>query len=138
VNGQTCKKYVLVETKGQKLNTYTYWIKEEQSAKDPGVQIGIPIRYDMKGFNTLLGSHYDHYYLDYNWFSPEAPDDDIFTVPATLPCVNFPGPGSSHHHTVATFNPMKEFIHHYDEHVTNGFDEFITAHNKNTNMTVRV
>jgi hypothetical protein len=130
VNGQTCKKYTLVEKKGQKLNTYTYWIKTETSPEDNSVEIGIPLRYDMKGFNTLLGSHYDHYYLDYTWFSPETPDDEVFTVPATLPCVNFPGPGSSHHHTIATFNPMKEFIHRYDEHIANGFDEFINAHNK--------
>jgi hypothetical protein len=47
-----------------------------------------------------------------------------------IPCTNFPGPGAGHHMTKATFNPVKEFIHHTDEHVTKGFDEFITAHNK--------
>jgi hypothetical protein len=35
----------------------------------------------MRGYNTLLGSHYDHYYLDYDWFSPEAISDEIFEVP---------------------------------------------------------
>jgi hypothetical protein len=46
------------------------------------------------------------------------------------PCTNFPGPGSNHHRTIATFNPMKEFIHKYDDHINQGFQDFVTAHNK--------
>ena len=26
----------------------------------------IPVRYEMEGFNSLMGSHYDHYYIVYN------------------------------------------------------------------------
>ena len=40
----------------------------------------IPIRYEMKGFNTLLGSHYDHYYIDYDFYSFEAPSSDVFKI----------------------------------------------------------
>ena len=27
--------------------------------------MAVPIHYEMKGYNSLLGSHYDHYYLSY-------------------------------------------------------------------------
>lgn len=47
-----------------------------------------------------------------------------------LNCGDFPGPGVSHHKTIATFNPIKEFIHNEDRHITTNFDEFINAHNK--------
>lgn len=47
-----------------------------------------------------------------------------------MECRSFPGPGASHHLTKATFNPMKEFIHGFDEHITNGFESFIQAHNR--------
>ena len=40
----------------------------------------IPVRYEMRGFNTLLGSHYDHYYLEYDWYSFETPSPDVFQV----------------------------------------------------------
>ena len=31
VNSQACKKYTLVDTKGQKVNKYTYWLRTEVS-----------------------------------------------------------------------------------------------------------
>lgn len=40
----------------------------------------MPIRYEMKGYNTLLGSHYDHYYLDYETFTAEDPSEDVFNI----------------------------------------------------------
>jgi len=97
---------------------------------DPNISVGIPVRYEMRGYNTLLGSHYDHYFLDYEWFSAESPSDEIFEVPSDLQCGDFPGPGADHHRTIATFNPMKEFVHNYDEHISKGFTDFISAHNK--------
>ncbi|OXA62896.1 Counting factor associated protein D [Folsomia candida] len=130
VNSVKCKKYALVETKGQKVNKYTYWVKVEPSPLDPDISLGTPVKYEMRGYNTLLGSHYDHYYLIYDWFSPELPTDDVFQVPPSLSCGDFPGPGVSHHKTIATFNPMKEFIHNEDRHVQTNFEEFINTHNK--------
>lgn len=44
-----------------------------------------------------------------------------------LKCESFPGPGSDH---VVTFNPMQEFIHGDDRHVTAAFDEFMRTHRK--------
>jgi len=130
VNGQISNKYVLEETKGQKVNKYSYWVRILPSTEDPSLETGIPIKYEMKGYNTLLGSHYDHYYLQYDWFSSEQISQDIFNVPESMVCGSFPGPGASHHLTKATFNPMKEFIHGFDDHINNGFYEFIHTHNK--------
>lgn len=50
---------------GNKVNKYTMWLITMKSALDPKLSIAIPIYYEMKGFNSLLGSHYDHYYIQY-------------------------------------------------------------------------
>ena len=41
------------------------WVKWAGSKLDPSLRIAIPVHYEMKGFNNLLGSHYDHYYVTY-------------------------------------------------------------------------
>lgn len=48
-----------------------------------------------------------------------------FSIDST--CVEFPGPGEKH---IYTFNPMREFIHNYDHHVNEAFDEFKEKHGK--------
>lgn len=35
----------------------------------------------MKGYNTLLGSHYDHYIVTYSYYGHEDIDNDVFEVP---------------------------------------------------------
>ena len=37
-------------------STYTMYVDDEMH----------PVRYEMHGYNTLFGSHYDKYYLDYD------------------------------------------------------------------------
>lgn len=44
------------------------------------MQIPVPVRYEMKGYNSLLGSHYDHYYLNYDQFTWDNPSPDVFQV----------------------------------------------------------
>lgn len=34
----------------------------------------------MRGYNTLLGSHYDHYHLDYDSYKHDDIPDDVFEV----------------------------------------------------------
>ena len=41
------------------------WVKKVEG-------VYIPVHYEMKGYNNLLGSHYDHYYVSYDNFSPEV------------------------------------------------------------------
>ena len=82
----------------------------------------------MIGYDTLLGSHYDRYYVEYYNFDDE--DDispSVFALPTSLKCQGFPGPGARHR---ALVNPMKEFIHSDDTHVHHQFDEFKKDHGK--------
>jgi hypothetical protein len=64
-NGQKCEKWEKKETVGKKYNKYTMLLRTVQSTLDPSLSVAIPVHYEMKGYNTLLGSHYDHYFLDY-------------------------------------------------------------------------
>lgn len=59
----------------------------------------------MYGQDTMFGSYFDKYYLDYNGYIPQALDDSIFNVPINDTCGSFPGPGvdSNRIH----FNPMR-------------------------------
>ena len=127
INGLLHEKWRKVEEIGEKINKYTLWIRYKKSPRIPLLKEAIPARYEMKGFNSLLGSHYDHYYLDYDWYSSETPSSDIFEIGENLTCVSFPGPGDKH---IYTFNPMREFVHNYDAHVNEAFEDFKNAHKK--------
>ncbi|XP_035727441.1 digestive cysteine proteinase 1-like [Vespa mandarinia] len=127
INGLSCEKWRLVEDFGDKQNKYTLWIRYKKSPYLPQKKEPIPVRYEMIGFNSLLGSHYDHYYLDYDWYSFDVPSPDVFTVTENSTCVSFPGPGDNH---IYTFNPMQEFVHNYDEHVNVAFRRFKKTHKK--------
>jgi C1A family cysteine protease len=127
VDGQTCEKWVLTEQIGAKKNKYSLWIRYEKSPSVPFAKTIVPVMYEMRGYNTLLGSHYDHYYLRYEGFTDDVPSDDVFELSNNSSCVSFPGPGSRH---VYDFNPMHEFIHHSDKHMENEFEIFKKKHGK--------
>ncbi|XP_045511993.1 digestive cysteine proteinase 1 [Pieris brassicae] len=119
-------KWRMVMTVGDKVNKYTMWVKYRKSLR--GDPIPIPVRYEMKGYNTLLGSHYDHYYIDYAEYCVDEIDQNVFEVDPKMKCTSFPGPGSRHY---ATFNPMKEFVHPvHNAHIDDEFDRFLMKHNK--------
>ena len=54
------------------MNKYTIWVRMSGDT-------AVPVHYEMKGFNSLMGSHYDHYFLSYQNFSPEKPADQGFS-----------------------------------------------------------
>lgn len=78
--GWTCDKFIYEETIGQKTNKYTMWVRYVKSPKHPVFRQPIPVRYDMRGLNTLLGSHYDYYRFDYNYYVHGDIPDGIFEV----------------------------------------------------------
>ncbi|KAG8297009.1 hypothetical protein J6590_044662 [Homalodisca vitripennis] len=80
INGLMTDKWRKIDNKGEKVNKYTMYLRWKKSPKAPKVQIPIPVRYEMKGYNSLLGSHYDHYYLNYDEFSWDTPPADVFDV----------------------------------------------------------
>ncbi|XP_033231685.1 digestive cysteine proteinase 1 [Belonocnema kinseyi] len=127
INGLPCEKWRLVTKFGDKVNKYTLWIRYKKSTKSSVDMEPIPVRYEMRGFNSLLGSHYDHYYLEYEWYSFDTPSAEVFEITGNTTCVGFPGPGDKH---IYTFNPMKEFINNYEGHVETAFDRFKNAHSR--------
>jgi len=119
-NEHECDKWQKKEVIEEKMNKYTIWVREVEG-------VLIPIHYEMRGYNTLLGSHYDHYYINYQHFSPEVPDSEIFDKYLGNKCHGFPGPGSAH---VYEMEPMKEFINNADDHVHASFEDFKRLHQK--------
>ncbi|XP_050430980.1 digestive cysteine proteinase 1 [Adelges cooleyi] len=126
IDGDKFEKWISVVRVGDKVSKYTIWLSREDNYI-------IPLRYEMKGFNSLFGSHYDHYIIDYEIFIPSKPEPSNFNV-EDMHCESFPGPGIDH---VYTFNPMMEFINNYDDHVDNSFDHFKKHHRRNYNNSTK-
>jgi len=75
LEGQECNVWRLAVKEGGKRNVYTLW---------QSVATQLPVRYEMFGFDSLLGSHYDKYYIDYIHVDVhKSLDDAIFTTPAS-------------------------------------------------------
>ncbi|XP_052777162.1 digestive cysteine proteinase 1-like isoform X2 [Mya arenaria] len=119
VKGQACDMWVKVNQEGHKKNTYTMWVASADQS---------PVRYEMMGFDSLLGSHFDKYVLDYFQYNKAAIPESVFDPPKNLTCSGFPGPGSSEHRVLS--NPMMEYVSHNDDHVTEMFEQFKKTHSK--------
>ncbi|XP_034017029.1 digestive cysteine proteinase 1-like [Thalassophryne amazonica] len=122
--GSLCEVWQNVTTVGYKKNTYTLWVAHSQQ----GAASATPVHYEMMGYNTLLGSHYDKYLVDYEEYSPHV-DPSVFNLPEGMTCGEFPGPGVEHH---LLANPMKELIHTsaagHTQDVFNHFKEKFQRH----------
>ncbi|XP_074642740.1 digestive cysteine proteinase 1-like [Tubulanus polymorphus] len=125
VAGVPCLVYANVTVIGLKKNSYTLWVN---------AQTGAPVRYEMMGFDNLLGSHYDKYYVNYfNFDKLDRPNPAVFEVPNNGSCGGFPGPGAEHR---VLMNPMQEYIHNYDGHIHHMFENFKMTHKRRYNNTV--
>ena len=71
------------------MNKYTIWLRVVED-------VVIPVHYEMRGYNSLLGSHYDHYYITYDKYSSETPDESVFADYKGSVCHGWPGPGAEH------------------------------------------
>jgi len=70
-----CNIWRSIVKEGGKRNVYTLW---------QSVATQLPIRYEMMGYDNLLGSHYDKYYIDYiDVQVQKSLDDAIFKTPAS-------------------------------------------------------
>ncbi|CAB4066180.1 Ervatamin-C,Digestive cysteine proteinase 1,Cathepsin L1,Zingipain-2 [Lepeophtheirus salmonis] len=120
INGVKCEKWGVKDIIEKKINQYFVWVKRSQN-------YSIPIRYEMRGYNSLLGSHYDHYYIQYENFSLEKPEPEVFEIYKQKKCGGFPGPGMR---SVHIMNPIREFIHNEESHVIDSFLEFKKKHKR--------
>ncbi|XP_076127252.1 digestive cysteine proteinase 2 isoform X2 [Alosa pseudoharengus] len=101
--GILCEVWQNVTQMGPKQNTYSLWVTRPEGGPSPPT----PVHYEMIGYNTLLGSHYDKYLLDYTEFSTNTEDKD-FSLPEGMTCGPFPGPGVEHRLLV---NPIRDLLH---------------------------
>ncbi|XP_071965328.1 digestive cysteine proteinase 1-like [Antedon mediterranea] len=105
---------------GQKTNTYRFMVTQSQPPR--------PVRYEMIGYDTLIGSHYDRYYVDYYVYSTKPIPDTTFDLPKGLKCGSFPGPGIEHH--IIT-NPHQEiFSPHKGDRYNKFYETYKDIHNK--------
>ena len=74
MNEKNCSVWQWSSRVGSKKNVYTIWLSLDDS---------LPVRYEMMGFDSLLGSHYDKYYVDYSLW---------VTVNQSIPSENFDVP----------------------------------------------
>ncbi|CAF0723202.1 unnamed protein product [Brachionus calyciflorus] len=115
-------KWETVVQEGDKKNTYTFYIN---------IKTGEPLYYEMIGYDTLLGSHYDKYYIEYFNFNTDEISPSVFAITTSLQCRDFPGPGAR-----SSANPMREFIHSDDSHYHHEFSKFQKQHGKKYHTTI--
>lgn len=115
--GFAANQWESTTTEGARKNTYTLYVNSVT---------GEPLYYEMIGYDSLLGSHYDKYYIEYFNFKSTPIEPSVFAISTSMKCRDFPGPGASH----VLVNPMREFIHNDDSFVDSSFDHFKNKHNK--------
>jgi C1A family cysteine protease len=115
--GFNADQWQSVTVEGDKKNTYTMYVNSVT---------GEPLYYEMIGYDSLLGSHYDKYYVEYFKFSKAVISPKIFAINTSMKCRDFPGPGAAK----ALVNPMAEFIHNDGSNVHSQFEEFKDKHGK--------
>lgn len=97
VNGVTCKNWQLTQSADTgKTSVYNFY---SNAADDT------PVQYVMMGYDSLIGSHFDLYRLDYISFKqgPATVQPSLFQEPSPN-CGGFPGPGFY-------VNPMTDLLH---------------------------
>ncbi|XP_009892741.1 PREDICTED: cathepsin L1-like, partial [Charadrius vociferus] len=99
--GRYCAVWQNVTRWEQKKNVYTLWVTNSSC----GVA---PVHYEMRGYNSLLGSHYDKYEISYTDFDNSFPPS-IFDLPVneTKKCGVLPGSSAEHR---VLGNPMEDLV----------------------------
>ncbi|XP_010213356.1 PREDICTED: uncharacterized protein LOC104568168 [Tinamus guttatus] len=97
--GQRCAVWQNVSYWGRKKNVYT--LRVAGAARH-----AVPLHYEMRGYNSLLGSHYDKYEIEYSTFGHHFPAS-VFRLPDGVQCEQWPAAGPEHR---ILANPMQEFV----------------------------
>lgn len=120
----TCERFQLSVTTGKRVSKYALWVSRDSEGR------AVPRRYLMRGYNTLLGSHFDKYELIYHGFARGPVEPRVFDIKTLIneTCRRFPGPGAEH---LALHSPMAEFMNGAESHVHAAFDQFKEDHGRN-------
>eukprot|EP00794_Sanderia_malayensis_P004738 gene4738-5361_t len=117
--GDYVEDWRFTKTIGTKVNRYQFYVTQDKRT---------PVYYEMYGYDTLLGSHFDIYKIYYTEYIIDFPDTVFDTAFQGLTCTGFPGPG---HEGKILANPMQEFIHPTnDDHVHKLFNDFVSKFGK--------
>lgn len=71
VDGKLCEWWQQRIVNGTKANTYDFYYTKRGN---------VPVKYQLMGYDTIFGSHYDLYILDFHQFSPFA-NETAFNTP---------------------------------------------------------
>ncbi|XP_022102557.1 cathepsin L2-like [Acanthaster planci] len=118
INGESTdvwKKTVFEGVKRAKVNRYSFYVSTMMPV--------VPVRYEMFGYDSLLGSHFDKYVIDFDFFdNMTAIDPSTFSTPKGIKCGSFPGPGIEQH---IVANPYRELI---NPELGDRYHEMFTEH----------
>ncbi|XP_071837620.1 digestive cysteine proteinase 1-like [Apostichopus japonicus] len=122
LNGQKVNKWVNITKVYSRSSTYTFYTTSSEPI--------VPVQYVMMGYDSLLGSHYDKYIVEYTFFDDHTPlKESDFAVPEGMKCRSFPGPGVEHH---IVMNPLQEIINpEKGDRYEQLFDEYKNQFGKN-------
>lgn len=90
--GLLCDEYTYEYNVEAKNNKYAFYVSRAT---------GLPVGFEMRGYDDLLGSHYDEYDIFFYDFILTVPSNmSLYTPPKGMSCGDFPGPGAArqHHH----------------------------------------
>eukprot|EP00117_Sycon_ciliatum_P016368 scpid96588/ scgid15821/ Counting factor associated protein D len=125
---ETGRIYDLFEytfTQGMKTNTYRFTTLSTNGEF-------VPILFHYLGFNTLFGSHYDEYIVNYTSFTSyqgkEFPVDTFNPHSRIEDCTGFPGPGLSHSPSV--FSRVHSMVEPETDEIDESFGDFKAKHGK--------
>lgn len=85
-----------------------------------------PVRYEMKGYDSLMASYYDNYVLEYISFEEWKPDLEKFELPKDQWCYNWSHTVDSHF----VSNPMGEFMSYGEDLVDEMYHIYNQHHGK--------
>ncbi|XP_067033013.1 uncharacterized protein [Acropora muricata] len=85
-----------------------------------------PVRYEMKGYDSLMASYYDNYVVEYISFEEWKPDLEKFELPKDQWCYNWSHTMDSHF----VSNPMGEFMSHGEDVVEEMYSIYKQQHGK--------
>lgn len=74
-----CTVWTYTQTEQYKVNTYNMYTSQSEPPN--------PVHYEMLGYDTLLGSHYDKYLIDFMDYSPLMPPAKVFEIPGLFVCL---------------------------------------------------
>ncbi|XP_013420646.1 digestive cysteine proteinase 1-like [Lingula anatina] len=124
----TVDAWRFVMTVGKKKNTYTFYVDSKKQ---------IPVRYEMFGYDTLMGSHYDKYYIDYHGYleyTNTSLNVSVFQPTVKNCSVGYTQTKNSEKRIL--MNPMREYVHHDDLHIHEMFEDFKKTYQRNF-MTIK-